>query len=104
LNSSEFVQQKFAEFGAAFAQLSAGGISEICASAIAQPTGWPRNVLVWIASPVEAGHAASIKSARPTQAESGKPPVKRLAEADQIGNHAAECSHANHFPVRPKPV
>src|SRR6478736_10379449 len=78
-------------------------ISAICANAIAQPTGWPRYVLVWIASPCDGGHAASITSARPTQAESGKPPVNALPRQVRSGITPL-CSQANHFPVRPNPV
>jgi arginyl-tRNA synthetase len=55
------------------------------------------------ASPVETGHAASIKSARPTHAESGKPPVNALPR-QIISGTTAEHSHVNHSPVRPKPV
>ena len=73
------------------------------AIAIAQPTGWPRNVLVWIASPVDSGQARSITSARPTQAESGKPPVSALPR-HRISGVTPKCSLANHRPVRPKPV
>ena len=42
---SQFAEQKFAEFRASLAKVSRS-ISPICASAIAQPTGWPRKVLV----------------------------------------------------------
>ena len=70
---------------------------------MAQPTGWPRKVLVWIASPLDGGHAAFISSARPTQAESGKPPVNALPRQITSGT-VPECSQANHLPVRPNPV
>ncbi len=49
------------------------------------------------------GHAASISSARPTQAESGNPPVNALPRQITSGT-VPECSQANHLPVRPKPV
>ena len=40
---------------------------------------------------------------RPTQAESGKPPVRALPRQIKSGTTPV-CSTANHFPVRPKPV
>src|ERR1043166_1146953 len=56
-----------------------------------------------MASPSDAGQAASIRSARPTQADSGKPPVSALPKQIRSGT-VAVCSQANHFPVRPNPV
>jgi hypothetical protein len=38
---------------------------------------------------LDAGHAASIKSARPTQAESGKPPVSALPRQIKSGTTPA---------------
>ena len=71
------------------------------ASAMAQPTGCPRNVLVCSASPVDTGHASMI--ARPTQAESGKPPVSALPRQIKSGT-TPDSSHAKSRPVRLKPV
>ena len=73
------------------------------ASAIAQPTGWPRNVLVWIASPADCGQARSITDALPTQADNGKPPVSALPR-QRMSGVTLKCSLANQRPVRPKPV
>ena len=49
------------------------------------------------------GGQASIKSARPTHADNGKPPVSALPRQIKSGT-TPKCSQANHFPVRPKPV
>ena len=69
---------------------------------MAQPSGLPRNVLVCRASPVDSGHA-SITSARPTQAESGKPEVRALPK-QMMSGATSECSQAKRRPVRLNPV
>jgi hypothetical protein len=52
---------------------------------------------VWMASPVEGGQALSMQSARPTQAESGKPPVSAFPRHIMSGT-TPTCSQANHLP------
>ena len=53
---------------------------------MAQPTGWPRNVLVWIASPVR-GRPGGIHQVRaPDAGRERKAAGERFAQADQVGN------------------
>lgn len=71
------------------------------ASAAAQATGLPRNVLVWIASPSEGGHAAMTPGV-PIAALSGRLPVNALPSSRMSGT-TSQCWQANQRPVRPRP-
>ena len=94
----------FSFFPAASTEAAVSGFvcSASAARAIAQPTGCPRYVLVWSASPVDAGQA-SITSRRPTHADNGKPPVSALPRQIRSGTTPA-WSQAKSAPVRLKPV
>src|SRR6185436_10241976 len=76
--------------------------SFIWAILMGHPVGCAINVLVWIASPADGGHA-SMRPALAMQAESGNPPVRALPR-HTISGTVWVWSHANHSPVRPKPV
>ena len=76
-------------------------ISLICASAMAQPTGWPRNVLVWIASPLDGGHAASISVGASDAGREREAARQRFAQANHV-RHRPGVFAGKPFPGAPE--
>ena len=62
-------------------------ISSIVASAAAHPSGFPRYVDVWSASPVESGHASMTFGASDRRADRNAR-AHRLADAEDVGDDA----------------
>mmetsp|Transcript_13553 Transcript_13553/g.31593 ORF Transcript_13553/g.31593 Transcript_13553/m.31593 type:complete len:206 (+) Transcript_13553:77-694(+) len=82
-------------------QCSFPRICSMTASAAAHATGCPRNVWVWIASPLEAAQAA-ITAGVPMHAESGNPPPRDLPMQRRSGTTPSR-SLAKSSPEAPRP-